>query len=105
MTDKQKHIVEGIISLKKQLNVDKVILFGSRARGDYNSNSDWDILVLYDKFSGFTEDFDKYAVPFKKFGDSNNVDIDVHICTTDAWKSYQNELLLCYNINNEGVEL
>ena len=27
----------------------KVILFGSRARGDSNHQSDWDILVLIDK--------------------------------------------------------
>lgn len=29
----------------------KVILFGSRARGDYNSNSDWDFLILTSKKS------------------------------------------------------
>ncbi len=26
--------------------VDKIILFGSRARGDYRENSDWDILIV-----------------------------------------------------------
>ena len=26
--------------------VEKVILFGSRARGDYRPDSDWDILVV-----------------------------------------------------------
>jgi predicted nucleotidyltransferase len=27
----------------------KVILFGSRARGDFNDESDWDVLILVDK--------------------------------------------------------
>ncbi len=27
----------------------EVILFGSRARGDYNEESDWDVLILTDK--------------------------------------------------------
>ena len=34
------------------LKIDKkaeVILFGSRARGDFKSNSDWDFLILLDK--------------------------------------------------------
>lgn len=31
------------------LKVDKIILFGSRARGDYTEDSDWDFLVLINK--------------------------------------------------------
>ncbi len=27
----------------------EIILFGSRARGDYNDDSDWDLLILLDK--------------------------------------------------------
>ena len=38
-----KRIVEIIV---KELDPDKIILFGSRARGDYNEYSDYDILVL-----------------------------------------------------------
>mgnify|MGYP001774136830 CR=1 FL=1 len=36
-------IVEIIV---KEFDPDKIILFGSRARGDYNEHSDYDILVL-----------------------------------------------------------
>ncbi len=38
-----KRIVEIIV---KELDPDKIILFGSRVRGDYNEHSDYDILVL-----------------------------------------------------------
>ena len=38
-----KRIVEIIV---KELEPDKIILFGSRARGDYKEGSDYDILVL-----------------------------------------------------------
>ncbi len=31
---------------KLGIKVDRVILFGSRARGDYREDSDWDILVV-----------------------------------------------------------
>ena len=32
---------------KHGVEIDKIILFGSRARGDNRKDSDWDILVVY----------------------------------------------------------
>jgi len=34
---------------KKGIKVVKIILFGSRARGDFKPDSDWDFLVVVDK--------------------------------------------------------
>jgi len=34
------------VAQKHGIEVDKIILFGSRARGDYSEGSDWDILVV-----------------------------------------------------------
>ncbi|CAI1493571.1 Nucleotidyltransferase [Thermococcus nautili] len=34
------------ISRELGLEVDEIILFGSRARGDFRGNSDWDVLVV-----------------------------------------------------------
>ena len=31
---------------KYGVKVEKIILFGSRARGDYRENSDWDVLIV-----------------------------------------------------------
>ncbi len=33
----------------KDTKIDQIIFFGSRARGDYNKNSDWDFLIVSDK--------------------------------------------------------
>jgi len=43
-----KAIKETILNVSKRHNVkiDRVILFGSRARGDYREDSDWDILIV-----------------------------------------------------------
>ncbi len=38
-----RRIIEVIV---KEIDPDKIILFGSRARGDYKEDSDYDILVL-----------------------------------------------------------
>lgn len=41
----QAHVIEEIIALAKKYNLNHVILFGSRARGDYKSRSDIDLAV------------------------------------------------------------
>lgn len=45
VAEKVKHLV------KKHDDKAEVVLFGSRARGDFDKESDWDILVLTDKKS------------------------------------------------------
>ena len=43
-------------------------LYGSRARGDYHEDSDWDFLLLLDKPKRESADFDKYAYPIMEQG-------------------------------------
>jgi len=40
------HVLAQITSIAKKYKVDKVVLFGSRARGDHNEVSDYDIAVF-----------------------------------------------------------
>ena len=40
---------------KAGYKVEAIYLFGSRARGDYNEDSDWDFYVVIDKPIDFTE--------------------------------------------------
>jgi len=47
--EKRLEIAKNIImeeSAKKGSKVGKIILFGSRARGDYKEDSDWDFLII-----------------------------------------------------------
>ena len=48
MNDEIKKIKEIILNIAKEMNIeiDKIILFGSRARGDYREDSDYDILIV-----------------------------------------------------------
>ncbi|MEM0480874.1 MAG: nucleotidyltransferase domain-containing protein, partial [Candidatus Aenigmatarchaeota archaeon] len=47
MKELQK-IKEIILNIAKEMNIeiDKIILFGSRARGDYREDSDYDLLII-----------------------------------------------------------
>ena len=44
-----------------------LLLYGSRARGDYNSNSDWDLLVLLNREHN-SDDFDTISYPLMEMG-------------------------------------
>lgn len=61
-------IVEEIVNIKKKYKVE-VLIFGSRARGDYKANSDIDIAVKtnVDKETKYKiiDDFDKLDIIYK----------------------------------------
>ena len=48
-----------IIELAKKHKIEKVVLFGSRARGDYNKVSEIDIAVTGGDIAGFSIDVDE----------------------------------------------
>lgn len=52
-------MIEEILALAKKYSMDKVILFGSRARGDYRRTSDIDIAVYGGDINRFAADVDE----------------------------------------------
>ena len=79
-------ILENIRTLKRQLLPnDRVILFGSQARGDARPDSDWDLLVLMDKEKITYEDENKYAYPFADMGWDYGTYISVKMYTQKEW--------------------
>ena len=82
-------LTEEIIKLAKHNNIDKVILFGSRARGDYKNVSDVDIAVTGGDVIRFSLDVEEKTNTLLKF-DVVNLDGAV-----------QKELL--ESIDREGV--
>ncbi len=59
--DKMEEKVVEIIKeeLKKRgIKIIKIILFGSRARGNFKVDSDWDFFVIIDKTLNFNEKWD-----------------------------------------------
>ena len=53
-----KKVIDQIKALAKQHNVRKVVLFGSRARGDYRERSDIDLAVYDGDYARFALDVD-----------------------------------------------
>jgi predicted nucleotidyltransferase len=48
MKEKIKNIINKVLE-EKGIKVERIILFGSRARGDFKENSDWDLLIIVEE--------------------------------------------------------
>ena len=101
-----KDIIQGIKQVAAKVLPDgaDAILFGSRARGDANPESDWDILILIRGGAATTEDFNKYAYPFVDYGWSVGEQINPLIYSFDDWN--RRSITPFYkNVQSEGVSL
>jgi predicted nucleotidyltransferase len=100
-----QQIFRDIQTLKRQLLPnEKVILFGSQARGDAREDSDWDLLVLLNKEKkNFIEDNDNYGYPFTELGWDYGVAINPIVHTKNEWESHPS--ILKYNVEREGIEI
>lgn len=82
-------VLESIISQARNNNIERVVLFGSRARGDFRERSDIDIAVYGGNAARFALDIDESA-PTLLFFDV----VDMSKPVTDE---------LRHSIENEGT--
>jgi len=89
-------------SPKKQMNVNRLILFGSRARGDNFVTSDFDFVLVSDGFSG---------IPFVRRGTSlyklwhSSRDLEVLCYTPEEWRRLKDKRDILLNAQDEGIHL
>jgi predicted nucleotidyltransferase len=82
-------VIENIkqVALKTLPPSSSLILYGSRARGDYNDNSDWDLLILLDKPELTDSDYDNVSFPFTLLGWNIGELISPQMYTKKEWDS------------------
>lgn len=104
-----KKILEDFLEEVKETlgnRLKKIILYGSYARGDYNKNSDIDIMILTDLTP---EEISKYSlIIWEKCADieiDNGIVISPLIRNLDNFNSWLNVKPFYMNIANEGVVL
>jgi predicted nucleotidyltransferase len=94
-----------IQTLKRQiLPNEKVILFGSQARGDARPDSDWDLLVLINSDSTNLDDEIKYSYPFTQLGWNYNTDFNVLLYSKNDWGK-RNFMPFYKNVLKDGIEI
>ena len=83
----------------------KVILFGSQARNEAHEESDWDILILFNKNERVNnDDFDKMAYPFVELGWEMGASINPIIYSYSDWEKRQFTSFY-HNVKEDGIVL
>ena len=101
----KEHILDEIRKLKRTILPDsRLILFGSRARNEASSDSDWDMLILLDKERITPEDFSLYAYPFVELGWGLGEYFSMKLYTLSEWMKRQ-ATPFYKNVTTEGIEL
>ena len=81
--DVLEHIVDTVRDI---LPLDaRILLFGSRARGDARPDSDWDILIILNKNKRTVQDINDYACPLMELGYSIGEEINPIVYTKTEW--------------------
>ncbi len=88
----KQQVIDEIRKLAKQHDVDRVILFGSRARGDFKRTSDIDLAVAGGAFDRFVLDVEEETSTLLEF-DIVNLDREMQ---QELWEAIRKEGRVLY---------
>ncbi|MBD3203282.1 nucleotidyltransferase domain-containing protein [Candidatus Woesearchaeota archaeon] len=90
------------VKLKRSIQIDKLILFGSRARGDHFLDSDVDLLIVSKAFKGSS--MSERIAEILKFWDGE-VDIEPICYTPEEFRKKKDQIGIVQQAVKEGKEL
>jgi predicted nucleotidyltransferase len=82
--------------------IERVVLFGSRARGDTNEDSDYDVAVFLNNLTDRWRELDRLADLRSDFLEDADIFIDVKPYPSGA---YRDRTTLMREIRREGIDL
>ncbi|MGC9108757.1 MAG: nucleotidyltransferase domain-containing protein [Caldimicrobium sp.] len=91
---------------KRGIKVIKIILFGSRAKGTYKEDSDWDFFVIIDKVLPFKEKREILGSIYKKLAQNIDESFEILIVSEKEFEESKKYIgTLSYEVDKEGVLL
>ena len=102
MAERTREIRRFLSAIKKKFRPSKVILFGSRARGDYMEESDYDLLIVSNEFAKY--DWRNRIIETIKLA-NGKFSLDVICLTEEEFEKRKNELSIVNEAVKEGVVL
>jgi len=103
---KDQNIVSQIQSLGKKIlpKGSTLLLYGSRARGDYRTDSDWDLLVLLNRPQKEDTDFSSISYPLMELGFDLGQYFSVHTYSQQEWQK-MSFLPFYKNVERDKIQL
>ncbi len=106
MQTDNKGILSQIRTLGKKLlpKGSHLLLYGSRARGDYQPQSDWDLLVLLNRPQKEDSDFASISYPLMELGFDLGQYFSVHTYSQQEWDK-MSFLPFYKNVERDKIQL
>jgi|YNPMSStandDraft_1061717.scaffolds.fasta_scaffold17216_4 predicted nucleotidyltransferase len=103
----KKAIDELIEKLKETYgdNLFKVILYGSKARGDQTEDSDIDIMVVLRNYNSWDEEFDRISEIVYEIEAKYNYEVLISFIIKRKDEFNISNMPLILNVKNEGISL
>ncbi|MFH2069796.1 MAG: nucleotidyltransferase domain-containing protein [Elusimicrobiota bacterium] len=107
LTEKEKQAVQKLVEGLKKLygeNLAQLILYGSKARGDFEDGSDIDILVVLKKMGLSFDEIDKINRISAPICLENDLLIST-IPIEEEWVNADYKTIFVHNVLKEGIKL
>ena len=105
---RELQVIEGVVisvSREEGVDVKSIILFGSRARGDYREDSDWDLLVIVGG-SPSREAIRRLQYRIYKSLSRNRIYCDVVVVSEEYYHKYKDVVgTIAYYAHLEGKQI
>jgi len=100
--ERNREIETFVEKLKKKINIERVIVFGSRARGDYLADSDVDMIIISKDFEEvpFYERMDKLILLWE-----SPLDLEALCYTPKEFEQKKKEIGIVAEAVKEGIEV
>lgn len=102
-------IIDAVVIGAKQLlgnRLDSVILYGSYARGDYNDESDIDIMVI---INGSPDDLKQFRKSLVDIASDLSLEYDITVSLllfdSETFSKYKNAMPFLMNVQKDGVKV
>lgn len=84
-----QHFINKIKKVAKEVipSGGQLFIYGSRARGDANEGSDWDLLIILDKSKIEQSDYDNVSFSFTMLGWENDQSVIPVLYTKEEWEN------------------
>ncbi len=106
MTNKNRYVLNQIrrVSRSTAPKGSRVLLFGSRARGEARKGSDWDVLIVLPKSQLQQSDYDQVSYPLVELGWMLGERINPIVYTHQEWEA--NSITPFYdNVQRDAISL
>lgn len=104
MPGRKQHIIRLILQKVYEIdNSAEVILYGSRARGDNKSDSDWDIMILLDRKNVDKKTEQSFRHQLLDLELEIGVPISVYVYSKNDWEGKYSVTPLARSIKKEGI--